>query len=227
MRYNNLVFIYSKYRNREEVWHMLDPDMLYCKGYRKSQFLLHFRKSTNCWRDERLWPDEYYMLKEFPHLTSSGSSRNALHADSLAKYYTTSMIRNLYAPILPKEIYPHLARINRLFHPDDKVLSIEQRVRLAFFYCAFRKLDVARALLAPVADHPQLDPEGRKLFITLRADSFKDQREYVNYLIGQYASLGQREWCSIWTEGKYLSHLLLEDQKLKAFYNCNCQQERN
>jgi hypothetical protein len=132
------------------------------------------------------------------------------------------MIKALYAPSLPKEIYVHVAKVKPLFHPNDKALSLDERVRLASFYCAIYKLDIAKSLLAPVADDPKLSPEGRKLFITLQFDAYKDQHVFIDYVIDQYSILGRQQWCGMWTEGKYLSYLLLEDVKLKKFYNCQC-----
>jgi hypothetical protein len=83
-------------------------------------------------------------------------------------------------------------------------------------------LDIAKSLLTPVVDDPKLSAEGRKLFITLQFDAYKDEHEFVDYVIDQYSMLGKQQWCSIWTEGKYLSYLLLEDIKLKKFYHCQC-----
>lgn len=223
--FNNLVFIYKKYGNERHIWQMLDKDRLFCRLYRKSQFLARYKKSLQCWRDERLASDSYYMLKEFPQLIILSRRASAQHSDSLAKYYTTSMIHALYHPTLPKEIFSHVEKVSMLYHRNDKVLSVKARVKLALFYCAFRKFDDAKSLLAPEVDNAKPDPEAQKLFMTLQASAFKDQHDYIKYLIGEYPKLGRHEWCSIWTEGRYLSYLLLEDHTLKNFYNCNCQSQ--
>jgi uncharacterized protein YkwD len=223
--YNNLVFIYRNYDNEKYLSSMMMTEDLYCNRYRRSEFLVRHYKHLQCWRNETLFSQEYYVLKEFPHLISLDRKQNIQHSrtDSLSKFYTTSMIKALYSPLLPTEIFAHVANVKPLFHPDDNALSLDERVRLAFFYCAFYKVDVAKSLLAPVINDSRLDPEGRKLFITLQFDAYHDQHEVIDYLIDQYSILGKQHWCNMWSEGKYLTYLLLEDVKLKKFYNCQCQ----
>jgi hypothetical protein len=148
-----------------------------------------------------------------------------LNTDSLQKFYTTSIIRILYwyTPAWPSEIFSHESKIKALYHPNDNALTPAERLRLAVFYCAFNKTDVARRLLAPAINDPQLNVEGRKLYITLQYELYKDEHAFIDYLIDQHASLGDEAWCNLLTGRKYLSHVLLEDMKLKKFYNCNCQ----
>jgi len=223
--FNNLVLIYRNYNRTENLASLVDINKLYCIRYRKSEFLLRRYKRTRCKRDERLFSDQYYILKKFPQLISLERSLHpdGSHIDSLSRFYTASMIQALYGPVFPREIFTYLANVKPLFHPDDRLLSVEQRVRLASFYCAMNKRNVAKSLLLPVIDDPDLNSEGRKLFITLQADAYKNEHEFIEYLISQVSSLGKKEWCGIWTEGRYLSHVLLEDTKLKKFYNCQCQ----
>jgi hypothetical protein len=222
--YNNLVLIYKNYGVLDNLPSLMRTDNLYCTRYRKSEFLVRHYKRAQCWRDENLFSEDYYILKEFPYLISHGRNQNIpnFNSDSLSKFYTTLMIKTLYTFPLPKEIYAHIAKVKPLFHPNDKMLNLDERVRLASFYCAFNQLDIAKSLLTPVVDDPKLSAEGRKLFITLQFDAYKDEHEFVDYVIDQYSMLGKQQWCSIWTEGKYLSYLLLEDIKLKKFYHCQC-----
>jgi hypothetical protein len=222
--YNNLVLIYRNYDNIEAIMPMMDVEKLYCPRYRKSEFHVRRFKRLHCWKSEQLFPVQYYLLKEFPYLITLGRKQGFKDFDTnaLQKFYTTSMINILYESPFPEEIFEHVARIKTLYHPNDNALSLDERVRLASFYCAFDKTEVARNLLTPVINDPNLDVEGRKLFITLQFDIYKDEHEFVNYVMEQYQALGNTEWCNLLTDGRYLSHVLLEDIKLKKFYNCNC-----
>jgi uncharacterized protein YkwD len=221
--YNNLVFIY-KLDQTGRLWAFMDTTQLYCTRFRKSEFLVRRYKRLACWRNDDEYSETYYKLKEFPIMISLGRSLNVANfpIDSLLKFYTTSMIRVLYGPIPDAQIFTHVARVKPLFHPNDNLLSVKERIRLASFYCAFNKLELARALLAPVANDPDLGEDGKKLFLTLQHDAYKDEHAYIDYLIDQFPNLGARSWCSLLTEGEYLSYLLLEDLKLKNFYNCRC-----
>jgi uncharacterized protein YkwD len=224
--YNNMVLIYKNYNSLGAVNSMMNVSRLFCTKYRKSEFHVRNYRRLRCWSSERRFHDKYYLLKEFPQLIGYTHKQfKDLNTDSLQKFYTTSVIRMLYfyTPAWPKEIFLHLAKIKALYHPNDNALTPAERVRLALFYNAFYKTDVARHLLAPAINDPQLDVEGRKLYITLQFETYKDEHTFVDYLIDQHATLGNAAWCDLLTGGRYLSHVLLEDMKLKKFYNCNCQ----
>jgi hypothetical protein len=64
--------------------------------------------------------------------------------------------------------------------------------------------------------------EALKLYVTLLYDDYKDEHEYAEMLIREFHRLGKDEWCDLWFNPDYLNFLLLEDLKLKNFYNCNC-----
>jgi uncharacterized protein YkwD len=221
--YNNLVLIYRNYFGENHLASVLDSSKFYCEKYRRSEFRLRKVKRLKCGKNDTEFTETYFALKEFSHLISLAKAQNISRAtiDSMQRFYTTAMIHELYAPILPKEISKHVARVKSLFHPNENLLSLQERARLASFYCAVDKTEIARRLLEPVINDRNLDPEARKLYIALQLEVY-NRKEFVNFLIDQYSFFEKEQWCSIWTEGKFLNHVLLEDLKLKKFYNCNC-----
>lgn len=220
--HNNLVLLYEQYGNSGAIPEVINEFMLDCRGYRRQQFLVRYSKSSGCKVPFTNYSNDYWMLKEFPVLMNMSRKRGQPYVDSLDRYFTTSIIRELYQPLLTREIFAYVNKIKKLFHPDDRLLSDEERIRLAHFYWLFGKQEISRTLLTPIVARPYPNPEALKSYMLLQHSKFNGTREYVEYIMSEFPRLGKEEWCSIWTEGRYLNYLMLEDQKLKEFYNCQC-----
>jgi uncharacterized protein YkwD len=225
--YNNLVLIFSKF-HKGELSDLMDEGNLSCEKYRQSEFYLKKFKKIRCRRKrpgEILNPKEYYVLKEIPSFIRRGEAEkvNQFPSVDLWKNYYLYTIHSLYefVPMRP-EIYEMLPGIKKYFHPNDAMLTEEERLTLAYFYCAVKKYNFAKNLVEPLAIRPVPNKEALKLYLTLKFDDFEDEHEFVNYLISQFPRLGKEEWCDLWFNPSYLNFLMMEDLKLKNFYNYNC-----
>lgn len=109
------------------------------------------------------------------------------------------------------------------FHPNEALLTDEERMTFAYFYCALNQYETALKLVTPLALHEHPNKEALKLYIALRADTFEDEHALAEWLITQFPHLGKDDWCDLWLGARYLNILLLEDFKLKRFYNCQCE----
>lgn len=140
----------------------------------------------------------------------------------LQQYYYLYSIRSLYAPILPPRVNSLVRGFKKYFHPHDDKLSDEERLKYAYFYCALSRYETAKKLVKPIAlrDNPNI--EGLKFYISLMQDDFDTDHERATFLIQQFPKLGKYEWCDLWKNKSYLNALMLEDLRLKEYYNCNC-----
>lgn len=225
--FNNLTLIFSNFWPEVGLSGFMDPEELYCKPYFNSEFLIRTYKRLKCWKYQAKYDSTYYILNALPSLIAYGQKikLSDFPVDSLWRFYYLSKINTLSNQIpLPLEIYSLLPKFKEYFHPNDQLLSIEQRVTLAFFYCQFFKYETARMLLKPVADHLSNIPPGYKLYLSLQRDSFKEEHEFSAYIISHFDKLGKTEWCSLWQQSEYLNFLLLEDLNLRNFYNCKCKE---
>jgi uncharacterized protein YkwD len=223
--YNNLVVIFQNYWEKKHLSHLMNTNELYCKSYYRAEFFIRKYKNLKCWKYQNLNDSTYFVLKASPAFIAHGQKLKlaAFPADSLWRFYYLSAINDLssYIPF-PGEIRTLLPQIKKYFHPDDRLLSIDQRITLAFFYCQYFEYYMARKLLEPVANQLSGNSPGFKLYLSLQRDSFKDEHEFAEFIIRQFPTMGRTAWCSLWPESDYLNFLLLEDLKLKNFYNCNC-----
>jgi uncharacterized protein YkwD len=223
--YNNLSLILRSYWHKDGISHMMDTKELYCKPYFNKEFFIRNYKKLKCRNYQEDHDSTYYVLKALPSFIAYGQKMkmNKFPADSLWKFYYLATINALSNEIpFPDEIYTLLPQIKKHFHPNESSLSVYQRVTLAFFYCQFFEYETAKRLLDPVVQELKDIPPGYKLYLSLQRDSFKEEHEFAEYLIRQFEIMGKTEWCSLWRESDYLNFLLLEDLKLKSFYNCNC-----
>lgn len=224
--YNNLVFLYQQYLNKK-IFHFLSAREIDCSKYRQSRFYFKKFKNMKCFNKPAfpIKPAEYFIVKEIPNLITRGIGikGNAFPNTQLKKYYYIRTIELLYPNVpLQREIFSILPQIKPLYHPIDSLLTDEERLRLAFFYNCFRKFDISKSLLEPIAMRKQPNLPALKLYLTLLYDDYKDEHEYILRLINEFPRLGKTEWCDLWYNPDYLNFLLLEDLELKNFYNCNC-----
>jgi len=222
--YNNLTLIFRELNTRGHLNELMNYDDIDDAAYRKGEFFLKKQK-PHVNKSIAFYQTEYYALKEFPTYISLGKKLqvNNQTENDLWKYYYVYTIHSLYEfmPLHP-EINRMLPNIKKYFHPNDEVLTDTQRLKLAYFYTALQKYDIAQLLIEPIATRPEPNLEGLKLYLTLRYDDFEDKHEYTTYLIREFSRLGKTEWCDLWPNPHYLNFLLLEDLTLKEFYNCNC-----
>ncbi len=225
--YNNLVLIYRSYANRK-LMELIPNPQWQCRQYRQSEFHLKRFKKIKCKRGERAVfddVDEDVFLNEMPALIKAGKDEKVKNfaEDDLWKYHCLYRIYLAYQwiPIDP-ELFTLLPKFKTYFHPNDAVLSDEGRLKFAYFYCAVQRYETALSLVKPLAVRDEPNKEALKLYLTLIYEDFKDQHEYSELLIREFSRLGKEEWCDLWSNPKYLNFLLLEDLKLKKFYNCNC-----
>jgi uncharacterized protein YkwD len=225
--YNNLALIFQKFINKK-ISSLMDSSLLYCSNFRRQEFQLRPIKRQRCRKQEHLterYTRSYFVLRELPSLIRTGVKMDVADTvvAALWKYYYLYTIRSLATQIpLPSELYSYLPGFKQHFHPDDSRLSDEQRVRLAYFYCAIQRRPTALELIKPVALKEAPDKEALKLYICLVSDTFSDHHELAEFLIDSYPKLGPDDWCDLWFSGNYLNITLLEDLKLKRFYNEKC-----
>ncbi len=225
--FNNLVVIYKTYTHEGSLNNLMTYANIDNTMYRKNTFFLRKSKGGKKHHNKAtlLYPKDYFVLKELPAFIalSKKIAASNLPEDSLWKYYYVYTIHTLY-PFIPMhpEINKMVTGIKKYYHPNDAILTDSQRLELAYFYVAIKKYDIAQGLIEPIATRPAPNIEGLKLYIALRYEDYTDQHEFITYLISQYPRLGKTEWCDLWTNPNYLNFLLLEDLKLKEFYNCNC-----
>lgn len=222
--YNNLVLIYQNYLNGE-LENLMDIDALDCFKYRHSEFYFKKYNSLKCKKQPPFQASfNYYVLKEIPAMIKLG---NGMISDfpekQLMKYYYLYTIHSLseYVPVHP-EIPGLLSGIKNYYHPVDSILTDIERLKLAYLYCHFNRFSTAKLLLEPIANRAEPDKEALKLYAVLRSEDFEDEHEYIEMLIREFPRLGKEEWCDIWFNPDYSNFLLLEDLRLKNFYNCNC-----
>lgn len=223
--YNNLVLIYKHFATYGDLNELMNYEAINNEAYRKSEFFLKKNKKGKSSNPNKLYQTEYFALKELPAFIALGKRVKApdFHEDELWKYYYVYTIHSLYnfIPMHP-EINKMLPGIKKYYHPNDAILTDSQCLELAYFYTAIDKYAVAKALIEPIATRTNPNIEALKLYVTLRYEDFEDDHEYIKYLTGEYSRLGKTEWCDLWFNPNYLNFLLLEDLRLKEFYNCNC-----
>jgi uncharacterized protein YkwD len=225
--YNNLVLIYRSFINKK-LFSLMNEEKIFCAQFRQSEFHLKKFKKLKCPPHdfENLYPDEYYVLKEITALIALGKKEKIsdFQIEELWKYYYLYTIHSLYFAIpIDPEIYQLLPGFKDYIHPDDKILNEEERLKLAYFYCALLKYSTARDLLEPIVNGVEPNKEALKLYLSLKSRDFKDEHEFASLLISEFSRLGKSEWCDLWLSGRYLNFLLFEDLKLKNFFNCHCE----
>lgn len=222
--YINLVFIYQKFISGE-LENFLNYSRVDCYKYIHSEFYFKKFRNMKCKRAKKPKPSNYYILKEIPQLISRGKAMklSGFPENELWRYHYLYTIHTLY-PFIPthKEIFKMLPGIKKYYHPVDTILTEEERLKLAYLYCCFSRYKTAKNLLEPIATRQDPNIEALKLYVTLRYEDYTDEHEYIEMLIKEFPRLGKDEWCDLWFNPDYLNFLLLEDLKLKNFYNCNC-----
>ncbi len=226
MIYNNEVLIFKNYL-KGELNNLMEEDETRCMQYRQQEFqFVKFKKLDRfVIFPEAFYPIDYFIMKEIRNLISVGTREkvDSLPFDELWKYHYLYTIHSLYGSIpLNPRIYPLLPKFKQYFHPDDQLLTDEERLRLGYFYSALLKFNTAKKLVEPLATREEPNKEALQLYITLVHDDFEEEREFVDYLISQYPRLGKEEWCHLVVSPEHLNFLMFEDLKLKNFYNCNC-----
>lgn len=219
LTYNNLLIIYSQFLDYRISQLIPEVD---CYQKRQIEFYFKKYKKVNCSNSES--NPAYHTLRELPRLIALDAKINPDKSTiPLYKFYYLYSIQSLYGtiPIDPK-IYGLLSGIIKYFHPNDDILTDKERIKLAYFYCIFKKYSTAKKLVEPIAIRENPNIEGLKLYVTLKFPDFDHEYDYTEYLITQYPRLGSIEWCDLWKNPSYLNFLLLEDLKLKNFYNCHC-----
>jgi hypothetical protein len=223
--YTNLVFLYDQYL-KGEIGNYIDYYSLPCYKYRQSEFHLRNFKKLKCRTIiNNYHTSSYFVLKEIPAFITKGKGMKLpeFPENDLWKYYYLYTIHSLasFVPIHP-EIYSLLPGIKKYYHPVDSILTEEERLKLAYFYCLFYKYEMAKKLVEPLAIRAEPNKEALKLYLCLRYEDFEEVHEFTDMLIKEFPRLGKEEWCDLWFNPGYLNFLLLEDLKLKNFYNCNC-----
>jgi hypothetical protein len=143
-------------------------------------------------------------------------------SQELWKNYYLYLIDALYPAIpIDQEIYGLLPGFKKYFHPDDTKLTDEERLKLAYMYCALRRYETAKDLIEPLVSGTNPNIEALKLYISLKAWKLNTY-EITDLLLKEYKRLGNTEWCDLIVHPRYVNFLLLEDLRLKKFYNCNC-----
>ena len=225
--YNNLVLIYRSFISDDDLNKLISYNSIDNNNYRKEVFYLKKQKNKNRKNKKytTLYPKEYFVLKELPSFISSGKKVQVpdFSENELWKYYYVYTIHSLYGFVpMHAEINKMLPGIKKYYHPNDAILTDSQRLELGYFYSAIKKYDIAKNLIKPIATRSDPNIEALKFYLTLMIDEFETQHEFENYLTSQFSRLGKKEWCDLWINPNYLNFLLLEDLKLKEFYNCNC-----
>lgn len=223
--YNHLALIYNK-SSRHELYQIKDVQKLWDIKYLNQEFYFRkYKKRQNPKAAETA--DPLIIIQTLPQLIEAGSGLGVISfpADSLWRYYYLNMITSLMRqlPHIPiSKIYPFLPGFKQYFHPNNSILSDEERLKYALFYSGFKRYDVARTLIEPVALKENADKQALKMYLTLIRGDFEKDSDFVNVLIEAYPKLGQEEWCDLWFNPSYLNFLLLENIKLKKFYNSHC-----
>lgn len=217
--YNNLLLIYNSYLQGN--LNQLVPNVS-CYRMRQRDFYFQNFKDITCYYTK--YNDDYHTLSELPKfITMQIKIYKEKYTHDLWKYYYLNMITT-QSNMVPFEtgVYRYLYGFKKYFHPNNELLTDEERLKYSYFYCAIKKYHLAKELIEPIAirDNPHI--EGLKLYITLKYEDFEQLHDFTNYLITQFPRLGKSEWCDLWKNPSYLNALLLEDLKLKKFYNCNC-----
>lgn len=217
--YNNLLLIYKNYLNGTINYLVEDVN---CQQIRERDFYFMRHKKIRC-KQVKYRPD-YYVLKELPRFIAIEKKVNPENSSfDLWRYYYLYLIKDLYNSMpMDREIYQQLSGIRKYYHPNENALTDEERLKLAYLYSNIMKYKDARRLIEPIAIREDPDIEGLKLYITLIVKDFENDHEYANYLISQFNRLGKKEWCDLWRNPEYLNFQMLEDLKLKNFYNCHC-----
>ncbi|HPM29896.1 MAG TPA: CAP domain-containing protein [Chryseolinea sp.] len=228
--YNNHVLIYRNY-SRGTLDSLLENPQWGCRAYTQSEIHLKRIKKIKCkprdytGPDGLSIPDDYFVLKEIPPAIRNGQREKIMNfpMKDLWRYYYLYTIQSLYSNIpLPTELFSMLPKFKEHFHPNDAVLTDEERVRLALFYSAIQRYETALNLVKPLAVRNDPNKEALKMYLTLIYFDFNDPHEFSERLIQEFTRLGKEEWCSLWGDPEYLNFLQLEDLRLKKFYNCNC-----
>ncbi|WP_158281418.1 CAP domain-containing protein [Sediminitomix flava] len=220
--YNNLVIIFSQYQQDKLRDLLEDP---YCPQMVNRDYFFKQYKKINCKRNN--WVDnDFLTLKAIQKLVSFDRSINGnKHTDDLWRYFYLNLIKYYNFQIPPNSKINGLTDdFKRYFHPDDSKLSDQERLKYALFYCAIDKFKTAKKLIEPIATRAEPHVKGLQLYVCLKFDEFDSEHDFANYLIEQFPYLGEQEWCNLWKNPEYLNFILLEDLKLKNFYNCNCSQ---
>lgn len=224
--YNNQILIYRKFFDGGKLSDLLNLNKLWYYKYRNSEFNLRKYKKINCDEMPMTASDVLYnVVTQIPGIIklSQREGIDEFPVEELWKFYYLYTIRSLFDEIpLSKEINRMLPGFKKHFHPNDALLSVEDRLKLAYFYGALQKYRTSRDLIEPIAIIPEPNRKGLKLYLTLKYDDFPNGHEFAEYLISQFDNLGKNEWCDLWYNPHYLNFLLLEDLKLKNFYNCKC-----
>ncbi len=217
--YNNLLLIYNNYllgRLRYLI------DNVSCFQIRQRDF--YFRNFKEIYCPLTNYYNDNIVLEELPNFIRIQKKIDQdKFTNELWQYYYLNMVISLSKQIpYNTDINRYLRGFKKYFHPDDSKLSDEERLKYAYFYNALKKYKIAKSLIEPIAvrDNPHI--EGLKMYVTLKFEDFENEHDFADYLITQFPRLGVTEWCDLWENPQYLNALLLEDLKLKRFYNCNC-----
>lgn len=225
--YNNLVFIYNLYSNGL-LENIIDYDNMDCYKARQHLFFLKEFKNLRCRKTntiQSLYSKNYFILKEIPAFIAVGKREKVKEfpEQELWQYYNLYTIHSLFGFIpLNPEIYSLLPGFKKYFHPDDRQLNDAERLKMAYFYCALSRNRTAKNLIEPLVKGPEPNKEALKLYLTLVFEDYENEHEFAELLITEFSRLGKEEWCDLWLNPNYLNFLLLENLKLKKFYNCNC-----
>lgn len=218
--YNNNVLIYNNFFNGiSDV--MVNP--VSCYQTRKRDFYFENIK-TKSHEELNAKKDAYYILKELGHFIKQ---QRKVNGDSLThelwKFYYMHSMKTLNDEV-PKnmELKGYLKGFKKYYHPNDNKLTAAERLKLAYVYSAINEYHQAIKLLEPIMYQDNPNAETVKLYITLKYFDYGDSHLFNEFLMSCFIKLGKYEWCDIWHNPLYLNSLLLEDFKLKEFYNCNC-----
>ncbi|MGB5926773.1 MAG: hypothetical protein WBH03_01295, partial [Cyclobacteriaceae bacterium] len=218
--YNNNVLIYNNFFN---VTSNSIVDQLSCYESRKKNFYFEDMDVKSC--DQfYVKRDNYYVLSELAQFIKQ---QRKVNGDSLThelwRFYYRNIIKTLYEEIpLNIEFKTHLKGFKKYFHPDDSKLTEEERLKFAYFYSSIKVFPPAKKIIEPLVYKDNPKAEALKLYIVLKYYDYGSNRIFNEFLMTMFVKLGKYEWCDIWHNPAYLNALLLEDLKLKEFYNCNC-----
>lgn len=224
--FNNHVLIYNTFFFGGDLSEMMNCKKLYCFPYRNSEINLNKYKKIRCKEEDLADLDVlYYVLKHIPRMIKLSQSEGIsdFPEEELWKYYYLYTVHSLYRFVPPdQEIFSLLPGFKQHFHPNDDLLNEEERLKLGYFYCAILRYKTAKTIIEPISINPEPNKQALKLYLTLIPKDYQNTHDFAERLIKEFPRLGKEEWCDLWYNPNYLNFLMLEDLKLKDFYNCNC-----
>lgn len=218
--YNNQLLIYNSFE-AGKLNKLVSG--LSCKQIRQEAFYFRAYEKVEC--GTHTTNSDLHVLSELPRFINLQKRINRNPSTyELRQYYYLHSIATLNKRVpYDKNINRYLRGFEKYFHPNNEFLTDEERLKYAYFYGTINQHLKAKEIIEPIAVREVPHPKALKMYMALKFDDFNTEHEYSNYLISQFPRLGKEEWCDIWVNPEYFNAQLLENLRLKDFYNCNCQ----